>query len=131
MKFRLYLLTITLLTLLSCQKQQAQNIAIVDSATFATKIASSENPQVIDVRTPEEFGSEHLVNAKNIDWKRSSFEVEAKKLDKSEPIYVYCRSGARSKQATAKLAELGFTTIYELDGGFMEWSAQGLKSNKN
>ncbi|MCW2120201.1 rhodanese-like domain-containing protein [Flavobacterium sp. 7A] len=131
MKFRIFLFTVTLFTLISCQKQQAQNRVPVEPTLFAEKILSTNNPQIVDVRTPEEFDNEHLINATNIDWKGNTFESEAEQLDKTKPVFVYCKSGARSKKAATKLKDLGFTDIYELQGGFMQWSAEGLKSNKN
>ncbi|WP_366187075.1 rhodanese-like domain-containing protein [Flavobacterium ovatum] len=131
MKFRNLIFLIPAFILLSCQKQHSQNRTIVDAATFSKKIEATEKPQIIDVRTPEEFEEEHLISAKNINWNGDNFDTEAEKLDKSKPVFVYCKSGGRSKKASAKLTELGFENIYELDGGFLQWSSEGLKSNKN
>ena len=131
MKFRILLFIIPLFALLSCQKQQAQNTAVINPTSFSNKIASTPKPQIIDVRTPEEFNEEHILNAVNINWNGNNFEAESQKLDKTKPVFVYCKSGGRSKKASDKLAELGFRDIYELDGGFMHWSSEGLKSNKN
>lgn len=115
----------------NCQKQYAQNIQTVTAEIFEKKISTAKKPQVIDVRTPNEYNEGHLIHAKNMDWLGSQFDTEARKLDKSKPVFVYCKSGGRSAKAASKLKELGFTTIYELDGGFMKWSAQGKKSSKN
>jgi rhodanese-related sulfurtransferase len=46
-------------------------------------------------------------------------------MDKSVPVFVYCKSG-RSQKAAEKLNELGFTTIYQLEGGILKWEAAGL-----
>ena len=45
--------------------------------------------------------------------------------DKNAKIVVYCRSGAMSTVAAKRLAELGYTDVYELDGGFKAWRAAG------
>lgn len=90
------------------------------------KIAATQNPQILDVRTPEEFTSDHIDNAKNINWLGTTFVANVEKLDKSQPVFVYCKSGGRSQKAAEKLNELGFKTIYQLDGGMLKWNAAGL-----
>ena len=56
----------------------------------------------LDVRTPGEFVSGHLVNALNIDVEGSQFNAEIGKLDKEATYAVYCRSGRRSQVSTSK-----------------------------
>jgi thioredoxin len=116
---------------LSCQGQSAKEVKTVDVKTFAAKLNSTSNPQLLDVRTPEEFGGGHIENAVNVDWNGDDFVTKAKQYDKSKPVFVYCKVGGRSSQAADKLAELGFTEIYNLDGGFMKWSKAGNTIDKN
>jgi thioredoxin len=93
---------------------------------FAEKIKTTPQAAIIDVRSPEEFAGQHIDNAINIDWNGDNFDKKIEKYDKSKPIFVYCMSGGRSKKAAEKLSELGFTKIYELQGGIMKWNAAGL-----
>lgn len=82
----------------------------------------SKKAQLIDVRTASEFNGGHINKAKNIDvFNAGAFEKECQKLNKEEPVYVYCRSGARSMTAAKKLAKMGFTQIVNLKGGYMAW----------
>jgi thioredoxin len=108
---------------ISCNGQSKGKVETIDSKSFAEKIHSTNNPQLIDVRTPEEYSTEKIENAKNINWNDDSFETKAKELDKSKPVFVYCKVGGRSAQAAAKLADLGFTQVYNLEGGIMKWNA--------
>ena len=47
-------------------------------------------------------------------------------LDKDTPYFVYCRSGNRSATTIDMMRDLGFTEVYELDGGIASWAAAGL-----
>ena len=125
MKFHSIFLAIIGFVVLSCNGQNSKEIKTIDSKAFAEKMAATPNPQILDVRTPEEFTSDHIDNAKNINWLGTTFVSDVEKLDKSQPVFVYCKSGGRSQKAAEKLNELGFKTIYQLDGGILKWDAAG------
>jgi thioredoxin len=110
----------------SCNGQTNANYESIEAVNFAGKIKTTPQAAIIDVRSPEEFAGQHIDNAINIDWNGDNFDGKIGKYDKSKPIFVYCMSGGRSKQAAEKLAELGYTKIYELQGGIMKWNAAGL-----
>lgn len=122
----LSILFITFL-LISCQGQTSKTIETIDSKTYSEKLSATENAQLLDVRTPEEYAVEHLENASNVNWNGDDFTAKVEKLDKSKPVFVYCKVGGRSGQAANKLAELGFKEIYNLEGGIMKW--QGKKTS--
>ena len=108
---------------ISCHGQTSKAVQTIDVKSFAEKLKANENPQLVDVRTPEEYNSEHIGDAKNVNWNGDDFIAKASTYDKSKPIFVYCKVGGRSIQAANKLAELGFKEIYNLDGGIMKWKA--------
>jgi rhodanese-related sulfurtransferase len=126
MKFHSIFFLIASFVIVSCNGQTQKSIKTIEPKAFAEKIKTTENPQILDVRTPEEFNADHLENAGNVNWLGDSFVQDSEKYDKTKPVFVYCRSGARSKKATAKLEELGFENIYEMEGGFLKWDAEGL-----
>lgn len=126
LKFNPKLLVILSFIILSCNGQTSKNNKTIEVKDFAAKMEATPNAQILDVRTPEEFSSAHIDNALNIDWLGDKFVVDAEKLDKTKPVFVYCKSGGRSKSAANKLEELGFTTIYELQGGILKWDAEGM-----
>lgn len=84
-------------------------------------LINKANVQLIDVRTPNEFKREKINGAKNIDYYSRSFIENLKSLDKEKPVFLYCKSGVRSRRAAKKLAQIGFVEIYDLKGGIMNW----------
>lgn len=87
---------------------------------------------ILDVRTPAEFNAGHIKNAINIDFYNPSFYANLdKQLDKSKPIYIYCRSGNRSMQAARAMVQRGYKVVIDLKGGKNFWLAQGFKFVKS
>jgi len=80
----------------------------------------------LDVRTPGEFNEGHIEGAQLIDFQSGNFESEIATLDKTKTYAVYCRSGSRSGQAVKIMSDAGFTNIYNLDGGVIDWANAGL-----
>ena len=78
---------------------------------------------ILDVRTPEEFADKHIPGAINIPNETIGTEEVPELPDKDQLILVYCRSGNRSKQASEKLAALGYTNIVEF-GGINDWPGE-------
>ena len=126
MKLKKLALAIVVFTLTSCNGQPSKKVETLDAVSFSKKIEATPNPQILDVRTPEEYAAEHIERAQNVNWLSNDFVTNASKYDKSKPVFVYCKIGGRSHQAAEKLAQLGFTQIIELEGGFLKWDAAGL-----
>ena len=78
---------------------------------------------LLDVRTPEEFREKHIPGAINIANESIGTGEIPELPDKQQLILVYCRSGNRSKQASEKLAALGYTNIVEF-GGINDWPGE-------
>ena len=76
---------------------------------------------ILDVRTQAEFDEKHILNAICIPNETIDTEPPAELPDKEQLILVYCRSGNRSKQASEKLATMGYTNIKEF-GGINTWT---------
>jgi rhodanese-related sulfurtransferase len=80
----------------------------------------------LDVRTPGEFNEGHIDGALLIDFQSGNFENEIASLDKSKTYAVYCRSGNRSSEAVKVMSDAGFTNLYNLNGGVIDWANAGL-----
>ena len=78
---------------------------------------------IVDVRRADEFAEGHIPGAINIANEDIVSAEPAELQDKDQMIYVYCRSGNRSKQASAKLAAMGYTNIVEF-GGILDWTGE-------
>ena len=81
---------------------------------------------ILDVRTPEEFAEGHIENAENIDFYAADFRSQIKGLDPGDTYVVYCRSGRRSEGARDIMDDLGFEEVYNVLGGIVDWTGQGL-----
>ena len=142
MRKRIYLFSLLVsLFFLSCQANEtsptnAADTSIQSQETIAVSLSNSdwvskmtEHPGIIlDVRTPDEYAQGYIEGAKLVDVSDASFleNLSNLSIDRSTPIYLYCRSGSRSKRAMAILKNDGFTEIYEMNGGIMGWQNEGL-----
>lgn len=122
MKNILLLLLITVSSITNAQ--QKQKVELVPPAAFEKKMATQKG-QVIDVRMPKEFQAGHIAGAVNMHVYDKDFEQRLDKLDKNKPVYVYCKAGGRSAEATETLKSKGFKAIVELDGGMDAWKEAG------
>jgi len=94
---------------------------VLDKNDFKVAIRQKK-VQLVDVRTPREYKVGHIGKAINIDlFQGGSFKQAFEKLDKNKPIYLYCRSGSRSRRAAQKILDMGFEKVYDLKGGYMHW----------
>ena len=78
---------------------------------------------LLDVRRDDEFEEGHIPGAINIPNESIGTEEIAELPDQKQTIYVYCRSGNRSKQASQKLVDLGYTNVIEF-GGIIDYSGE-------
>ena len=77
---------------------------------------------LLDVRTPEEFREGHIPGAVNVPLHTMEKTANVVK-DKDTPLFVYCRSGVRSRQAVSALQHMGYTHVKNL-GGIAAWTGK-------
>lgn len=75
---------------------------------------------LLDARSEEEFSEGHISGAIVIPHEEVSERAEAEIPEKDVPVFVYCRSGRRSKIAAEALVALGYSEVYEF-GGIIDW----------
>jgi copper transport protein len=124
----LRIITLTLaasLVLVACGGSDTAVVETVDPAT-ANGYLDESGTVLLDIRTPGEFAEARLDGAVNIDFYEADFADQIDALDKDTTYVVYCRSDNRSGQAMDLFRELGFTEVYEIDGGIVNWIQAGL-----
>ncbi|NFA44322.1 pyridine nucleotide-disulfide oxidoreductase [Clostridium botulinum] len=72
---------------------------------------------IIDVRERREYENGHIKNSKNIPLSELRGRVD--EIPKDVPVYLHCRTGQRSYNATLALQNLGFTNVYNITGSFL------------
>jgi rhodanese-related sulfurtransferase len=90
-----------------------------------SKKLQEEKAILIDVRTPGEV-AEGFIPGTTVfaDVNGSNFQQIISALDTSKTYVVYCRSGARSSSAAGKMSTMGFTHLYNMSGGIMQYTGQ-------
>ena len=118
---KLFSLILIMIFLAGCAAPKAE--ASYRQISMDAAIAMMEEASgyvILDVRTSEEFAEKHIPNAINIPNETIGTADIPELPDKDQLILVYCRSGNRSKQASEKLAALGYTNVVEF-GGINSW----------
>ena len=70
---------------------------------------------LLDVRTPEEYRNGHIPGSKNVSLQTID-RIGAVVENKDTALYVYCQSGARSRQAAGMLKQMGYTNVNNIGG---------------
>lgn len=84
---------------------------------------------IVDVRRPDEFAEGHIAGAVNVPNETIEDEAADALPDKEQMLFIYCRSGNRSKEASQKLADMGYTNVYEF-GGINTWKGEIVKGEE-
>mgnify|MGYP005693536691 CR=1 FL=1 len=106
---------------LNCNGQQASTT--ISTAELKRLLAQGE-VQLLDVRTPKEIQKGAIKTALFANYFDVDFEkVATVQLNKSKPVYLYCKSGNRSGKACKILKDKGFEVINVL-GGYRQWDSE-------
>ena len=138
-----------LLILAGCGSKDKQEKVAEQTAEQTTNTAESNNTEsyhqisqeeakammeaddghvIVDVRTQDEFDEGHIPGAICIPNESIGDKQPAELPDLDQIILVYCRSGRRSKEASQKLADIGYTRVYEF-GGIVDWTGEVVKGD--
>ena len=73
------------------------------------------NAVLLDVRTPQEYREGHIPGSQNVPLQQLD-NIEEVAENKETALYVYCHSGARSRQAVSFLMHMGYTNVHNIGG---------------
>ena len=105
-------------SLFACKKEG--HVDYISAAEAKQLMDSSEDYVILDTRTQEEYNESHIPGAIVIPYDKIKETAKEMLPDKDSLIFVYCRSGRRSKIAAESLCELGYTNVKEF-GGIISW----------
>lgn len=122
-KLVLAMLLLFALALTGCAAPQAATYRQISMQEAVEIMAQEEDYIILDVRTEAEFDAGHIPGAILIPNETIGDAQLPQLPDKDQLILVYCRSGNRSKQASEKLVQLGYTNVVEF-GGINSWPGE-------
>lgn len=85
-------------------------------------------PLLVDVREPSEFAEGHIAEAQLVPL--GTVEAGLANVPKDKEIVLVCRSGRRSGEAQARLAQRGYTNVTNVEGGMLAWENAQLPVSK-
>lgn len=119
---------LTLITALVCALGALWLLGSSRAQSFKTvnvqDLAQLADAYVLDVREPWEFSQGHIKGAHLLPLGELSARLQDVPQDR--PVYVVCRSGNRSSQASAQLVQAGYTEVINVAGGMNAWEQAGL-----
>ncbi|WP_232827791.1 rhodanese-like domain-containing protein [Marinomonas shanghaiensis] len=92
----------------------------------ATNLMNNEDAVVIDIRPEKEFNTGHITGAMNIPATKMQDNLKRLEKHKETPIIIVCKSGITSGASAKDLKKAGFSKIYKLQGGIVEWQSSNL-----
>lgn len=111
--------------LASCSSTAEAVVETVSPADADAVLVENGDAVLLDIRTPEEHAEARIDGSENIDFYEADFADRLAQLDPDGTYVVYCRSGNRSGQSMETFRDLGFTEVYEIDGGIVNWYDSG------
>ncbi len=84
--------------------------------------AGYRKAQLIDIREPDIYKGGHILGARNIPL--SQLRNRIGEIRNDQPVYLYDQNGSQSGRAGMLLKKQGITNLYQLKGGFKDWTGK-------
>jgi rhodanese-related sulfurtransferase len=105
-------------------------IKIIDAHELHKKCGQEAQLCLIDVREIDEWNSGYIPGAAHIPKDQLLSRINEITTDSDMPIYLYCKGGVRSAFAAQQLMQMGYQSVYSLEGGIMNWCEKGYSLQK-
>ena len=123
MKRAIPVLLAVLLCLTGCTAEEKMAYRQISQEEAKSMMIRDDGHVIVDMRRRDEYDSGHIPGAILIPNESIGTDKPAELPDPDQIILVYCRSGNRSAQASQKLADLGYTNVFDF-GGIMTWTGE-------
>lgn len=100
------------------------SIKSINSSQAEKLIKNNRDLLILDVRRSKEFKESRIINSINIPVEEIEWEANELQEFKDKPILVYCKVGVRSSVACTFLEEEGFSNLYNLRGGILDFNGE-------
>ncbi len=101
-------------------EDHANGVGELTPIELAARMEAGDDFDLIDVREPNEWEIAHLEGARLVPM--GTLDQVLTSLNRAREVVLYCRSGARSGKAAARLYAAGFQRVWNLTGGILRWS---------
>lgn len=121
-------LLIAVVAFCSSQSSTEGPVNNIDVVTARDLVAQDETVIVLDVRTPEEYGTGHIQEAVNINIAEADFSERVSKLDRDKTYIVHCSANVKNGRTAKSLeimSSLGFEKLLNMEGGIAAWEQSG------
>ena len=115
---------------LKIAEEAKRNVREVSPTDVKRKLEAGERLHLIDVREDHEWATGHLPHARHLGRGILERDIEKTVPDENDPIVLYCGGGYRSAMAALNLAQMGYTNVLSMQGGFSGWEEAGFEVEK-
>lgn len=106
-------------------RQAKAAVPTIDAESLAATLEQAGT--IVDVREGDEWRNGHIPGAVHVPRGYLEMQAEGKVPNKNAPVVIYCAGGNRSALAARTMAEMGYTDIKHLRGGYTSWKDGGFR----
>ncbi len=103
---------------------QKKDTSIIGCEEFFKQVYEIGKCKLFDLRSVAEYQKNRLIDSESAETKEK-FSILLKDVNKQDKIFIYCEIGKRSIECAKWLKSLGYTNVFQLEGGYNNWKKSG------